>query len=59
MFENLLDIYDLISKPAPDTAMALKEIIAWMKAGDSNKALVQFPFWWGRGQQYLSFINNQ
>ncbi|MDI7225210.1 class I SAM-dependent methyltransferase [Leptospira santarosai] len=59
LFENLSNIYDLILKLAPETALALKEIITWMKVGDPNKALVQFPFWWGRGQQYLSFINNR
>ncbi|EMK08839.1 MULTISPECIES: methyltransferase domain-containing protein [Leptospira] len=59
LYENLSSVHDLILKPAPDTAAALEEFITWIKTGDSSRTLIQFPFWWGRGQQYLSFINHE
>ncbi|WP_078124249.1 class I SAM-dependent methyltransferase [Leptospira alexanderi] len=59
LFENLSSIHDLILQLAPETAKALKEITIWLKDGDLNNSLPNFSNWWGRGQQYLSFINNQ
>ncbi|QOI43109.1 class I SAM-dependent methyltransferase [Leptospira interrogans serovar Canicola] len=59
LFENLSSIHDLILQPAPETAKALEEVTIWLKDGDLNNPLPRFSNWWGRGQQYLSLINNQ
>ncbi|EMY76243.1 methyltransferase domain protein [Leptospira weilii serovar Ranarum str. ICFT] len=56
LYTNLSDILNLLLEPAPETAKALNEIIIWLKEGDVDKPLLNFPYWWGRGQQYLSLM---
>ena len=57
-FFILLDnISNLIKKLAPETAVAIEEANQWLQDGAPvKKKLSYFPQWWGRGQQYLSFI---
>ena len=42
---------------APETAEAIIESSSWLQEGAPlNRNLELLPKWWGRGQQYLSFI---
>lgn len=50
------EIYAMINEPAPQTALALREAINWLKTSAEGASLTYFPFWWGRGSQYVSFI---
>jgi len=52
----LIEIHLMIEEKAPETANALKEVINWLKIGRKEKKLKYFPFWWGRGTQYVAFI---
>ena len=49
------DISDL--KKAPNTSEAIGESLYWLDSGAPIDAeLKHLPEWWGRGQQYASFI---
>jgi hypothetical protein len=58
VFTNLLnDISNLVEIKSPVTAKAISEASSWLQDGAPiNQELKYFPEWWGRGQQYVSFI---
>jgi SAM-dependent methyltransferase len=56
LFENLNLIQSKINLLLPSTALAILEILNWLKIGDIEKPLNNFSQWWGRGSQYVSFI---
>ena len=56
IWELLDEIHTMISKPAPITALALREAIDWLQNGSRKTALRHFESWWGQGSQYVSFI---
>lgn len=41
---------------SPDTGIAIGEAATFLRGGRDYGAMRHFPFFWGRGQQYLSFI---
>lgn len=55
--EKLNDVSELIKKKAPKTSEAIVESLRWLECGAPiSKELEFLPKWWGRGQQYVSFI---
>jgi SAM-dependent methyltransferase len=60
VFTDLLnDISNLIEAKSPRTSEAIVEASHWLQDGAPlNQDLKYFPKWWGRGQQYVSFIKN-
>lgn len=48
-----------IEKLAPVTAEAIREAVTLLQSGKPDMKLKQFPYWWGRGQQYLSLIRQK
>jgi len=57
-FINLLnDISSVVKIKSPETSRAITEASFWLQNGAPlNQKLKYFPRWWGRGQQYASFI---
>jgi len=54
---SLGEIARLISKKSPETSKAIIEGSEWLQDGAPiDRELKYFPEWWGRGQQYVSFI---
>jgi SAM-dependent methyltransferase len=56
LFDLMLELTMHIHCVAPETSAAILEITQLLKVGDPNQQLEHFPRWWGRGQQYISFI---
>ena len=56
IWAGLNQISELVRKPAPETFVAIKEAVSWLQDGAPATGLKHFPFWWGRGQQYISFV---
>ena len=55
--EKLSEVSKFIENKAPKTSKAIGETIHWLDCGAPSKAkLEHLPKWWGRGQQYASFI---
>jgi SAM-dependent methyltransferase len=55
--EKLNDVSKLIKKKTPKTSEAIVESLHWLECGAPiTKELEHFSKWWGRGQQYVSFI---
>ena len=55
--EKINDVSRLIEKKTPKTSKAIVESLHWLECGAPiSKELEYFPKWWGRGQQYVSFI---
>lgn len=55
--EKLSEISKFIEKKAPNTSEAIGESLYWLDSGAPIAAeLKHLPKWWGRGQQYASFI---
>jgi SAM-dependent methyltransferase len=55
--EKVNDVSKLIKKKAPETSRAIVESLHWLECGAPiSKELEYLPKWWGRGQQYVSFI---
>jgi SAM-dependent methyltransferase len=53
----LIDISSLVGEKSPKTSQAIVEASHWLQDGAPLKQnLKHFPEWWGRGQQYVSFI---
>ena len=53
----LIDISSLVGEKSPKTSQAIVEASHWLQDGAPLKQnLKYFPEWWGRGQQYVSFI---
>lgn len=48
-----------IEKLAPITAKAIREAVTLLQSGKPDMKLKQFPYWWGRGQQYVSLIRKK
>ena len=46
----------IIAELGPRTTPAFDEARRWVQGGALETALIDFPYWWGRGQQYLSFV---
>ena len=56
-FDLLTNISKFVKEYAPETAEAIIESSSWLQEGAPlNRNLELLPKWWGRGQQYLSFI---
>ena len=49
----------VVSEIGPKTLPALDEAYKWIKTGAPIANLLEFPHWWGRGQQYLSFVRSK
>lgn len=58
LWKSLAEVEDVVSRCAPDTLPALQEAILWLKNGASESLMPNFEKWWGRGQQYVSFVCN-
>lgn len=43
---------------APETTLAIEDIVSCLKTGHPNMELKKFSQWWGRGQQYLSLVKS-
>jgi len=57
MWEALEAVALLIEAQAPQTAVAVREASQWIQGGaKAGETLQHFPLWWGRGQQYISFV---
>lgn len=55
--EKLSEISKFIEEKAPKTSEAIGESLHWLDCGAPIEAeLEHLPKWWGRGQQYASFI---
>lgn len=58
MFDLMDEISSVVMTFAPDTAKAIVEASQWLQDGvPLDRELSHFPQWWGRGQQYLSFVH--
>ena len=56
-FDLLTNISKFVKEYAPETAEAIIESSSWLQEGAPlNSNLELLPKWWGKGQQYLSFI---
>ena len=55
-FTLMKELISLLNKKAPATCTAIKEAVELLQFGKPENELHHFPKWWGRGQQYLSFI---
>lgn len=55
-FKELNDINNLIKDKSPETSLSLEEALNWLKTDGDKFELRKFISWWGRGQQYLSFL---
>ena len=55
-FECSSALCNHIKDQAPNTYLSIQEAISMLQKGDIDMELKYFPPWWGRGQQYLSFI---
>jgi len=55
-WRSLTDITEILEGIAPTTAVALAEAKNWLKEGCPDSSLPEFSRWWGRGQQYVSFL---
>lgn len=56
IWAGLNQISELVRKPAPETFVAIEEAVSWLQDGAPATGLKHFPYWWGRGQQYISFV---
>ena len=55
-FELMGELSLYIGRLSPETAKAISEAIHLMKEKKFDVDQLHFPHWWGRGQQYASFI---
>ena len=55
-FECSSALCNHIKDQAPSAYLSIQEAISMLQNGDLDMKLKYFPPWWGRGQQYLSFI---
>ena len=54
---NLLDeLIEHVESIAPDTVLAINEAKDFLMGENPEWNLEYFPQWWGRGQQYISFL---
>ncbi len=58
-FDLMDELCSHIEDQAPTTVLAIREAIALLQSETPNMDLLQFPQWWGRGQQYLSLIRKK
>jgi hypothetical protein len=58
-FDLMEELCSHIDGQAPITVGAIRESCALLQNGDPYMDLLQFPQWWGRGQQYLSLIRKK
>ena len=63
MWKEFFDLMDElcshIDGQAPITVGAIQESCALLQNANPDMDLLQFPQWWGRGQQYLSLIRKK
>ena len=59
-FESTIEnLRNLVGQCAPQLLPAVTEALEWLQSGARQKDLTdrqEFSHWWGRGQQYLSFV---
>ena len=55
-FECSSALCNHIKDQVPNTYLSIQEAISMFQKGVLDMELKYFPPWWGRGQQYLSFI---
>jgi len=57
LYKLLDEIACCVKSSSPETVKALTEANYWLQGKESFAVdMLHFPMWWGRGQQYLSFI---
>jgi len=56
IWETLDEICALINQIAPETVASIEEASLCLKGNTPDLYMRHFPKWWGRGQQYISFI---
>ena len=59
LWKDIENVRNLVGQCAPQLLPAVTEALEWLQSGARQKDLTdrqEFSHWWGRGQQYLSFV---
>lgn len=59
LWKDIENVRNLVGQCAPQLIPAVTEALEWLQSGARQKDLAdrsEFRQWWGRGQQYLSFV---